>query len=303
MTAFLDVLGYIFFIALGQALRLSGTLPREMMKPVTTLVLYVTLPCAIVRALHDVDFNAAYLAALGVGFVGNWIIIGVARLLVPKRTPDDIPGKFAMLNLPGWNVGLFAMPYTAGFLSPEGFLALCLFDVGNSLMCTGGTYALLFREGTGGFGALLVSIAKRLLTSAPILTYLFLLFLGLANLELPDFVMHGIEIGAGANTFLAMLMIGMSMNLRMEYRTLRPLLKLLAVRYATNGFVALACWYALPFADDIRKAIVLVLSAPIPAMGLIFSVRAGLDWQASANINTISILVSVPLMTLLISML
>ena len=48
---------------------------------------------------------------------------------------------FSMLNLSGYNIGTFAMPFVAGFLPPTGFLATCLFDAGNAIMCTGGTYS------------------------------------------------------------------------------------------------------------------------------------------------------------------
>ena len=49
-------------------------------------------------------------------------------------------------------------------------------------------------------------------------------------------------------------------------------------------------------------AVALVLLAPIPAMGIVFTMKAKLDWEASANINTLSIIISVVLMSTLITL-
>lgn len=55
-----------------------------------------------------------------------------------------------LMNLCGYNVGCFALPFLQGFVGPYGVALACLFDVGNSLVATGGGYAVaesLLREG------------------------------------------------------------------------------------------------------------------------------------------------------------
>lgn len=147
MTALFDVLGYVALIFLGLILRLTGAVPKEAIRPLTMLLLYVTLPAVILRALVGTEFRPEYVGIFLLGLGGNWLMIGLARFLTRKHTHKD--WQFAGLNLPGYNIGIFAMPFTSGFLPPEGFLALCLFDAGNSVMCTGGTYALVCREKSG----------------------------------------------------------------------------------------------------------------------------------------------------------
>ena len=54
MNPIVEVSGFILLIILGQVLRRLEILTPECSKPVSTLVLNVTLPCAVLRALNGV---------------------------------------------------------------------------------------------------------------------------------------------------------------------------------------------------------------------------------------------------------
>lgn len=301
MTALLEVLGYVALIFLGLVLRTTGAVSKEAIRPLTTLLLYVTLPAAILKALVGINFEATYLGIFLLGLGANWLMIGLARVLTRGGSVSD--WRFAGLNLPGYNIGIFAMPFTAGFLPPEGFLALCLFDAGNSLMCTGGTYALVCRDGSGHWKTELAGVAKRLLSSGPICAYLVVLALNLANITFARPVAHFLDVVANANAFLGMTLVGLSIDLRIDAEKLKRGLAMVFWRYVLNAVLALGVFFFAPWSAPIVKAVVLVLSAPLPAMGLIFSIKAKLDASLSANLNTVSVLISVVLMTVLLSVL
>ncbi len=284
-------------------LKLSGAVPKEAMKTLTVLILNFTLPCALIRSLHGITVSASLLWILLLGFAGNCILLLVARLVRPKRDAADTAGRTAMLNLPGYNIGLFAMPYTATFLSPEGFLALCFFDAGNSIMCTGGTYALVCRDASQPLGQQLHDMALRIVTSVPLMTYMVLVVLAALEIDIPRAVLPFVNTCAQANSFLAMIMIGLSINLKIRLEALKDFFSLLAWRHLVNGLLAVFSWYWLPFPEEVRLAIVLLLCAPMPAMGLIFTMKARLDVSWAANINTLSILISVVVMSTLITLL
>ena len=69
MEALQVVAGYVLFIILGQFLKLIGRLPKESAGAVSTLVLYVTLPCAIVKVLNGMAFDINMGLCLIAGFV------------------------------------------------------------------------------------------------------------------------------------------------------------------------------------------------------------------------------------------
>ena len=77
---------------------------------------------------------------------------------------------FYVFNLAGYNIGCFTLPFAQSFLGPFAVVATCMFDVGNSIMCTGGTYALtsgLVHTGEKYEPVNLRSIAAKLLGSVP----------------------------------------------------------------------------------------------------------------------------------------
>lgn len=271
MTALFDVLGYVALIFLGLILRLTGAVPKEAIRPLTMLLLYVTLPAVILRALVGTEFRPEYV------------------------------GIF-LLGLGGYNIGIFAMPFTSGFLPPEGFLALCLFDAGNSVMCTGGTYALVCREKSGEWKTELKNMALRFFSSGPICAYILALLLNLGDVTFARPVSHFLDIIANANAFLGMTLVGLSIDLRIDVEKLKRGLAMVFWRYVVNALLAVGVVLAAPWPDVIVKAVVLVLMAPLPAMGLIFTIKAKLDWSLSANLNTVSIFISVAIMTALLAM-
>lgn len=304
MNPILEVSGFVLLIILGQVLRRMDILTPDCSKAVSTIVLNVTLPCAILRALNGVEISATFTVLILLGLLANVFTFFLMGFTERKRltAEDGLNRTFTQLVMPGYNVGTFAMPFTASFLSPEGFLGLCLFDAGNAVMCTGGTYAVLFRE-PGSLWKQFLSIVKRLFSSFAILTYLLVALLSIFSLRIPEPILHILDIPADANTFLAMLMIGMSVNLNIRMESLRTLLRLLLLRYLGSCFLAALAYWGLPFSEDIRLGIVLVLFAPLPAMGIIFSMKARLNWQLAANLNTMSVLVSVVIMSTLLSLL
>ena len=208
-----------------------------------------------------------------------------------------------MLNLSGYNVGTFAMPFTMGIVSPGGFLSTCLFDVGNAVMVTGGTYAIAVRDAKAGWRERLRSIGLRLASSSCLWTYAFVLALAFMEVVLPRPILHFCEVVGKANPFHAMLLIGLSVNQRIDWEKFRPLIGLLVWRYVGNIVLAAAAYFLLPVAEEIRKALALVLMAPLPAMGVIFTMKAKLDWETAANLNSVSAIVSVMLMTAIIAFL
>lgn len=167
MTALITVLGYVAVILIGIFIRAQGLVPRDLAKPVGFLVLNITLPCAIITFLNGVTLPVELLATILIPITATWIMIGIAWLMTHRRPDRDKAVPFAMLNMSSFNVGTFAMPFTMGLVSPLGFLVVCLFDIGNAIMCTGGTYAFAFR-GNGGALKALMNVFRTLAHAAPI---------------------------------------------------------------------------------------------------------------------------------------
>ena len=136
-------------------------------------------------------------------------------------------------------------------------------------------------------------VFKKLATSGPIIAFVFMLILCLLSLKLPDAVITCTKIGAAANTFLCMVMIGEALNLSLTFREFLDLLKILAMRFVLQVLLAFALFEFLPFDLEVRRALVLVCFAPVPAMNLIYTNLLKGDLSKAANLNTLSVFVAI----------
>ena len=80
-------------------------------------------------------------------------------------------------------------------------------------MCTGTTYA--HGSGTRTGLALLKTVLKRMFSSGPICSYFVMLALSILGLTFPKTIVDWAQIGANANAFLAMILLGQSIRFSM----------------------------------------------------------------------------------------
>lgn len=290
---FAKVLAFIVFIALGWSLRRFNILKPEAFHAISALVMCVTLPCTTMTGLNGFELSADYAAIAAIGFFANVLFLFIGMALTARVT--DIQDRdFRRLNLTGFSVGPFAVPYVQAFLSPASLLTALVFDLGNAFMAAGGTYAAIsgMREKTSP-AKMIGVVFKKLATSGPIIAFVFMLVLCLLHLRLPDAVITCTKIGAAANTFLCMVMIGEALNLSLTFREFLELLKILLTRFVLQAALAFMLFELTPFDLEIRRALVLVCFAPVPAMNLIYTNLLKGDLGKAANLNTLSVFVAI----------
>ena len=74
------------------------------------------------------------------GFGGGILYITMAFFMSIGKEREE--RAFNVLNLPGYNIGNFTMPFAQSFLGPVGVVATSLFDTGNAFVCLGGAYSV-----------------------------------------------------------------------------------------------------------------------------------------------------------------
>ena len=292
---------YIAIIILGYVLRRKGFFPQETFGILAKISLNITLPAAIIAntAGKSIHISLLTIALLGVG--GGIVKMLVILLLRPKGTKEE--KAFRVLNVAGYNIGNFALPFTQSFLGPVGILTCSLFDIGNAFIALGGGYgvALTVKEGKG-FS--LLKILKAPLKSVPFFVYVVMAILNLCSLTLPKPVISLAEIIGSSNSFLAMLMIGVGFKLSGDRRQLGKVFEVLAIRYGVAAILGSVFYFCLPFPLEIRQSLVLLAFSPIGSAIPAYTGKLGGDTGLSSAINSISIICSIVFMvTLLIVML
>ena len=284
-------LALIAIVGIGLGIKRLGWVTKDQFGLFAKLVLGITLPCALFTAFNDYHLEYALLGLTVLALVINVAQQALGYLIASRRGRRE--QAFAVLNSGSYNIGAFATPYLAGFMGPHAMVYATLFDFGTAFSAAGIGYgwgmALAGEPGTFRWR----DTARMVFRSPIFVTYLVLLVMRLLDLRLPDPVITFTSTVGAANPFLAMLMIGIGLELRLSRSKYAAAAKFLAVRYTFSVVAAVACWTLLPLPEEARLVVVMLLFAPIAAMMSGFTAKAGLDVELSAFMTSITLVVGI----------
>ena len=298
----LDILlragSFIAIIVSGYFLKRIGFFKDEDFSILSRITIRITLPCAIITSFAGKSIDPALLSltflAIGCGLI--YILIG---FLINGRNSRE-QQAFEMLNLPGYNIGTFVIPFAQSFLGAMGVIVVSLFDTGNAVICLGGAYSLA-SMGKEGAGFSLKRIIRALLRSVPFVTYMLMLLINLLHLRVPAFVLSVAEIGTNANAFMAMLMIGVGFKLELrDKKQMGTIVKLLSIRYGLATLFSFIFYFLLPFELKVRQALVILAFSPIGSAVPGFTQELKGDVGLSSALNSFAMVISISITVVLL---
>lgn len=283
---------FLFILLLGYLLKRVGLFGKTDYNILSRVVLNLTLPAAVITNFASMQWSAKLLLIPVIAFLLNWFMMFLG--MIASRREDAPTKALFMLNCPGYNIGAFALPFVQSFLGPVAVVAACLFDVGNAIMCTGGSYAFTCAKlRTGGEKLHVQDVLKRLFSSAPFITYLVMLLLVVLGISIPQGVVSFISPIAAANPFVAMLMVGMMFEPAAKPEYLRKMGFVLALRMGAALVLAVALYQLMPFEREIRQVLAVMVFAPASVIAPAFTVKCGGDAGLAGCINSMTILLGV----------
>ena len=286
---------FIAIIILGYVLRRRGFFKEEDFYVLSRIVLKITLPAAIVTNFTGIDMKPSMLLMSLLGLGGGIILTGMAVLISAGKNGEE--KAFNIINLTGYNIGNFTMPFAQSFLGPLGVVATSLFDSGNALVCLGGTYsvAVMAKGEKGKFS--IMPIIKTLLSSVPFDAYLLMTVLSLLHLSLPAPMVSFTGIIANGNAFMAMLMLGVGFKMTLDKSRMGKIIQILFIRYSVSIALAAAFYFLLPFELEYRQALAILALSPIASAAPAFTGDLDGDIGLASAVNSISIVISIVLIT------
>lgn len=291
-------LSLVAIVGIGLGIKRLRWVTRDHFGIFVNLVLKITLPCALITSFNDFTIPLPLLGLVAAGVVVNLVYQVVGFLLGRGSRPAE---SFGVLNLGTYNMGAFATPYLAGFMGPQAVVYSSLFDVGNAVQAAGFGYAWGMALGRDRRPTPL-ELLKQVFTSVIFVVYLSLLVMRLAGWRLPEQVITFTGTVGSANTFLAMLMIGIGLELKLARAKYLAAARYLGVRYALAIGFAVAVGF-LPLEPMARTVLTMVLFAPIASMTPGFTAEAGGDVELSAFMTSVSILVGIVTMPVVLALL
>lgn len=301
MDIVVTALSLVAIIALGYAVKRLGWVRAEHFGILSRIVLRITLPCAIITSFNDFTMDPALLSLPVFAFTAVLVQQVVGRTMERRGTGTD--RAFGVINLGNYNIGLFAMPYLAGFMGQEAVVYASVFDVGNALAVAGVGYAWAMSLARGEARMSLRSFLTELVKSPPFDVYVAMLLLRTFDLSLPEPVIAFTSTVGAANTFLALFMMGIVLEVRLERSKYRTATTYLVVRFGFAVVFALVAWNLMPLDEPIRIVLCTLMFAPLGGLAPVFTGEAGGDVRLSSFIGSASTLIGVVAMPVVLILL
>ena len=285
---------FMAVIILGYVLKKVGFFKEDDFYVMSKIMVKITLPASIIVNFSQTKMEPSMFLLCLLGFGGGILYMALGWIMGGKD-PDE--KGFQILNLSGYSIGSFTMPFTSSFFGPAGVVVTSLFDTGNAVIALGGSYSIgamvKNREKKFSF----IPLCKTLLCSVPFDAYLFMYVLYWLHLSLPAPVLNIAQLVANANAFLAMLMLGVGFKLSGDRTQMSKIVKMLGVRYGVAVLTAAAFYFLLPFSLEDRQALAVLVFSPIAAAAPAFTADMKGDINLASAVNSLSIIISMVCIT------
>lgn len=290
--------GYLGIILMIYIIKRKEIVDQQAYYIFSTIMLNLTLPCAIIINMNNqhIDFSLLFIILLGLSYNAVSLIIGYWS---GKKNQQSL---MQMINISGYNIGCFAMPFVSGFFDTTGFIVTSLFDIGNSIMCLGVNYGIAsaIKDKHQHFD--LQSMFIKVLHSIPVWIYFIMLILSFMSIKLPSFFLPFLETIGNANPFIAMSVIGFSLQITLKREYLADIFKIVSLRLFISICLAIFT-YLLPIDNSLKSPLIILCFSPIGAAAVVFTELLSLDYEKAACINSIYVIISIIMMCLCIAFL
>lgn len=290
--------GFVFIIFLGFLLKKVGFFKKEDGVFFSKVIMNITLPAALIASSSGMEITTTTISIIAIGLCCGFFNIYLAKYF--NRSQSAKTRALSMINCSSYNIGNFSIPFAASFFGATGLIYMCMFDIGNAFLGLGGTYALARNEIDGRGRLDVKNLCSVLLHSVPFDVYLILFAFTIFNLPIPAPVTTIASMIGGANSFLAMLMIGIILEVKITASQAKDVMKILGVRYLGNIILSIVVYFLLPLPMLAKQMVVLILFSPIATVSAVYSKLVDDDDPTPALANSISILVSIVTMTILL---
>ena len=168
---------------------------------------------------------------------------------------------------------------------------LCSVDIGN---------ALADHVASGENHFYIKDLFKKLFSSIPFDVYIIIFILSIFKLQIPTPILNiASTIGAG-NSFLAMLMIGMVLEVKVSPHETKNIMKVIGLRLSGTIILSLITYFLLPLPQLSKQILIMAFFAPITTVAPVFTKKIGYEGEFSATANSLSIILSIVAMVILL---
>lgn len=297
-TILLNALSIMLVLFLALLLKKIKILHQKDGALTSKMVVYLTLPATILIGVNHTKLSNIFFILMFMGLFSNLLLVFLGKFIGRKATVEEC-GLY-MFDLSGYNIGNFSIPFISSFF-PAAIPFLAMFDMGNSLMVTGTTQAIVeLSSGRKKHGFILQEIFGVLFRNPPFVVYIFMFILAIFGLSFPDEWLIPIRPLANANTLLSIFTIGLFMEFRLPKGKLKLVLKILTWRYLLAFILASLVYFFLPFPAIIKEILLLIFFCPMSFLHMIQAIELGNDKALAGLTISLSMFISLILMSIIV---
>ena len=264
--------GFLLLIGLGFGGKKVGLFRVEDRFVLSKVMLYITMPCLFISFFEDFEPAPTLILMFVLGIAVNLILCYTGLFFARHKSGTE--KALYMLNCSGHNIGAFAIPIIATLFPSAAVIATSMYDIGNSIMSAGGTYALAANYTDKERGMRWSLFFRRLFSSVPFDTYLIMVVLSLLHVRFPAPV-YEVAGMIGAPTVI-----------------LTMILEILAIRLVGAFAIATFAWFFLPLSQLEKMVLYLILFAPIPSLTPNFCSKCGCKPSVYGALSSITVPIS-----------
>lgn len=297
-TILLNALSIMLVLFLALLLKKIKILHQKDGALTSKMVVYLTLPATILIGVNHTKLSNIFFILMFMGLFSNLLLVFLGKFIGRKATAEE-RGLY-MFDLSGYNIENFSIPFVSSFF-PAAIPFLAMFDMGNSLMVTGTTQAIVeLSSGRKKHGFILQEIFGVLFRNPPFVVYIFMFILAIFGLSFPDEWLIPIRPLANANTLLSIFTIGLFMEFRLPKGKLKLVLKILTWRYLLAFILASLVYFFLPFPAIIKEILLLIFFCPMSFLHMIQAIELGNDKALAGLTISLSMFISLILMSIIV---
>lgn len=283
-------------IAIGFLLKQTNVLTSEHGKSLSRIILNITLPAVILKTISTIELDISLFMAPLVCLFHSTVVAIVSIFLFRRESSHD--KGVAQMSSVGFNIGLFAYPIILELFGSSGLSIVAMLDFGNAFIVFGLSYFLGYISSVkrAGQKLSLTGIIMLFTTSIPFMCYLIAVVMNLTGVRFSGIPADVIDIIAQANTGMALIVLGLTLDFRFESSHWKLIAKVIGLRYIAGLTLGIALYLLLPFSHVYRMVILIGLVLPVALSIIPYSVEFEYDTRITATIANLMMIISFALM-------
>ena len=279
-------------IGTGYLFKVLGILTEDHGKSLSKIIINVTLPALILTTISKIELDFSLAVAPVIGVLFALLVSGVSAVVF--RSYGTAEKGVARMTSVGFNIGLFAYPIIEELFGTPGLSTVAMLDFGNAFIVFGLCYLLGFMhsEKRGNTPLEAKHILLLFLKSVPFMSYIIAVLINISGFAIPGAVDDFLGIFAKANTGMALIVLGLTLNFRFDKSHWGLIFKVIGLRYAAGLAAGLLLYVFLPYSAMYRTVILFGLLLPVAMSVIPYSVEFDLDVRISSTIANFTMILS-----------